>query len=67
MFFYLGIDIRDSAVLYIHYKPLQKNNDMDIYEADYVSNKKPSRNLRFKTARGFDMTTTIANFIGAFS
>jgi hypothetical protein len=24
---------------YIHYKPLQKNNDMDIYEADYVSNK----------------------------
>jgi hypothetical protein len=41
MSFYLGIDIRDSAVLlYTHYKPLQKNNDMDIYEADYVSNKK---------------------------
>jgi hypothetical protein len=39
MSFYLGIDIRDSAVLlYTHYKPLQ-NNDMDIYEADYVSNK----------------------------
>jgi hypothetical protein len=38
MSFYLGIDIRDSAVLlYTHYKPLQKNNDMDIYEA--VSNK----------------------------
>jgi hypothetical protein len=40
MSFFLGIDIRDSAVLlYTHYKPLQKNNDMDIYEADYVSNK----------------------------
>jgi hypothetical protein len=39
---------------------------MDIYEADYVSNK-TFRNLRFKTARGFDMTTTIANFIGARS
>jgi hypothetical protein len=38
---------------------------MDIYGRTTLAIK-PSRNLRFKTARGFDMTTTIANFIGAF-
>jgi hypothetical protein len=38
---------------------------MDIYEADYVSNKTFKKSG--EKARGFDMTTTIANFIGAFS
>lgn len=47
-----------------HYK---KNNDMDIYEADYVSNKNLQEICDLKQPVVFDMTTTISNFIGAFS
>jgi hypothetical protein len=65
-FFYLGIDIRDSAVLYIHIISHYKRTTIWIFTRRTTLAIKPSRNLRFKTARGFDMTTTIANFIGAF-
>jgi hypothetical protein len=40
---------------------------MDIYEADYVSNKNLQEICDLKQPVVFDMTTTIANFIGAFS